>query len=70
MPHTERANYPADLTDEKWQIIRKLLRPNSTPFKKAIDAHGSASISIRLPRSKRDESLIADQFVTIDAIYR
>jgi putative transposase len=25
MSHTERTNYPTDLTDEQWQILRKLL---------------------------------------------
>lgn len=25
MSHTEQANYPTDLTDEQWQILRKLL---------------------------------------------
>ena len=29
MSHTERANYPTDLTDEQWQILCKLLpRPS------------------------------------------
>jgi hypothetical protein len=46
MSHTERANYPPDLTDEHWQIIRKLLPPNSTPFRKSIDAQGDLGESV------------------------
>src|SRR4029453_817884 len=29
MPHSGPANYPTDLSDEQWQILRKLLPPPS-----------------------------------------
>jgi transposase len=31
MSHTERAKYLTDLTDEQWQILRKLLPQPSRP---------------------------------------
>jgi hypothetical protein len=30
MSHTELSNYPTDLTDEQWQILRKLLPQRSS----------------------------------------
>src|SRR5262245_18314308 len=45
MFHTERANYPTDLSDEQWQILRKLLpersdrgRPQTVCRRAVVDA--------------------------------
>jgi len=70
MSQTEQANYPTDLTDEQWQILRKLLpRPSRRGAPQTVCRRAVVNAILYLLRSGCAWRLLPHEFPNWKTVY-
>jgi putative transposase len=70
MSHTEQANYPTDLTDEQWQILRKLLpRPSGRGAPRRVCRRAVVNATLYVVRSGCAWRLLPHDFPKWKTVY-